>query len=82
MALRVVFVLYCIEAGLFFLLAPWTRFWLTNPLLAFSPSIAAAAANPFLRGFVSGFGVVHILLGLREFLEIVAAWRSEPVGRE
>ena len=76
MALRVFFILYCIEAGVFFLLAPWTRFWLGHPLLTYNSSVAALTVNPFLRGFISGFGVVHLLIGFREILLMVSQWRE------
>jgi hypothetical protein len=75
-ALRVVFILYCLEAGFFFVLAPWTRFWLSNPLLTFNDSVVAVATNPYVRGFVSGVGIVHVFLGFRELVELVGGWRS------
>jgi hypothetical protein len=28
------------------------------------------AANPFVRGFISGFGVVHLLIGIRDLIKI------------
>jgi len=68
MALTLVFVLYCLEAGLFFVVAPWTEFWALNPLLHASPIIAGIAENPFFRGFVSGLGIAHLMVGAREVL--------------
>lgn len=70
MALTFLFVLYCFEAGIFFAVAPWTRFWELNPLLNYSPAIALVAENAYFRGFMSGFGLVHLLVGARE----LAAW--------
>jgi len=76
MTLRVLFVLYCIEAGLFFFLAPWTRFWTFNPILTVTPAIAAWTQNSYARGFVSGVGVVHLLVGLREVFGILRHRRT------
>ena len=81
MALRVVFILYCIEAGLFFVLAPWTRFWTGNPLFSLSHSLTALSSNPWVRGMVSGFGLIHLMVGFREFIDMMAAWRSGAAAR-
>jgi hypothetical protein len=75
-SLALFFALYCIEAGLFFTVVPWTRLWTMNPLLHNVASLAAVADNPWMRGFVSGVGVVHLLLGVREFAKM-ARGRSQ-----
>jgi len=83
MSLSLFFALYCLEAGLFFIVVPWTRLWTLNPLLASHPALAAFAVNPFLRGFISGFGVVHILIGVRDMIAISQARRGEGTnGRD
>ena len=76
MSIALFFALYCIEAGLFFIVVPWTHLWTMNPLLQSAPSLAMLAANPFLRGFVSGFGVIHILIGINDMLRISQARRA------
>ena len=76
MALSVLFVLYCLEAGLFFTIAPWTRFWTLNPILHYTSSISLIADNAFVRGLVSGFGLVHLLLCAREISEIIERARQ------
>ena len=81
MSLRVVFLLYCLEAGIFFLLVPWTRFWLMNPLLASSISVHTVAANAYVRGLVSGFGAVHIVVGMREISTLLKERRDSRIGQ-
>ena len=76
MAIPLFFALYCIEAGLFFTLVPWTRIWTLNPLLHSSVVIGFWADNPFVRGFVSGIGVVHLIIGVRELLRVMRERRS------
>ncbi len=76
MSVALFFALYCLEAGLFFLVVPWTRVWTMNPLLHSHSVMAMLAANPFLRGFVSGFGVVHILIGVKDIMIITAQRRT------
>jgi hypothetical protein len=76
MSIALFFALYCIEAGLFFVIVPWTHLWSLNPLFQNPPALAAFAANPFLRGFVSGFGVIHILIGIKDLVRISHARRT------
>lgn len=71
MTLSLFFSLYCLEAGLFFLLAPWTRFWGANPLFQYSDTLAAFLTNAYVRGLFSGFGVAHLLIGSREIFHIL-----------
>lgn len=70
------FALYCIEAGLFFTIVPWTMIWTLNPLLHSSLSVAVWADNPFVRGFVSGFGILHLIVGIRDIVRISRARRE------
>ncbi len=76
MSLPLFFALYCLEAGLFFTVVPWTRMWTMNSLLHSSAAIALWADNPFVRGFVSGIGVLHLIFGARELLRLSRARRS------
>jgi hypothetical protein len=77
MSLPLFFALYCLEAGLFFIVVPWTRLWSVNPLLQTSAMMSMLAGNPFVRGFVSGFGVIHLIIGIRDILAIANARRQE-----
>ena len=59
--LRVLFVIYCLEAGVFLTLTPWAfswdRSWLSVPF----PLLRNLFLHPAARGAVSGFGVVHLI---------------------
>jgi hypothetical protein len=70
MSLPLFFALYCLEAGLFFLIVPWTMIWTLNPLLHSNMSIGMLADNPFVRGFVSGVGLLHLIVGVRDLVRI------------
>ena len=76
MSLPLFFALYCLEAGLFFVVVPWTRLWSVNPLLHSTATMSMLAGNPFVRGFVSGFGVIHLIIGIRDILAIASARRQ------
>lgn len=79
MSLPLFFALYCLEAGLFFTVVPWTSIWSLNSLLHSSPPVALMADNPFVRGFVSGIGVLHLIVGVRELTRVVRARRRSGV---
>jgi hypothetical protein len=76
MSIALFFALYCLEAGLFFLVVPWTRVWMLSPLWHGSV-LAALALNPFVRGFVSGFGVVHLIIGVKDIIAIANERRGQ-----
>jgi hypothetical protein len=66
--LRVLLGFYFLEAGLLLVLAPWGRFWVRRIVLPAPDSLAPFLASPWLRGFVTGLGVLHVLLAVRELL--------------
>jgi hypothetical protein len=70
------FALYCLEAGVFFVIVPWTRVWTVNPILHHNLVLAMWVDDPFVRGFISGFGVVHILLGIKDIVSISRSRRE------
>ena len=70
MSLPLFYALYCLEAGLFFTIVPWTRVWTLNPLLHGNLAVGMWADNPFVRGFVSGFGVIHLIIGIRDMIRL------------
>jgi hypothetical protein len=62
----VVFVLFCIELGMLLAVLPWTRVWTENSLLTAYPSLRAVLQLSFVRGTVTGLGLIDIWLGIRE----------------
>jgi hypothetical protein len=79
MTLALFFALYCLEAGLFFIVVPWTRVWTFSPLWHHDATLTMLAMNPFVRGFVSGFGVVHIIMGVRDIIALAQVHRAEQL---
>jgi hypothetical protein len=77
MTLALFFTLYCFEAGLFFLIAPWTRFWTVNPLITYAELYGIYLTSPWARGLFSGFGLIHLLVGARELMLILGRRRRQ-----
>lgn len=69
--LRLAFIVYCFEAGLFLLVAPWKEIWPT--LIA---GVPGAPLRRFLymipvRGAVSGFGLVHLVWAVHDLFRFL-----------
>jgi hypothetical protein len=62
----VVLVVFCIELGMFLAILPWLDVWNQNSFLAAYPGIRAFVQNNFVRGIVSGLGLVDIWIGIWE----------------
>ncbi len=65
------FVLYlvvCLEVGIFLLLVPWSAVWERNYFLEAYPSLRAILLAPAIRGAVAGLGLANIYMGLSEVL--------------
>ncbi len=72
----ILYVGYLVHAGLAMILLPWSPLW--EPLLIRIPPAAAAALDlPVLRGAISGFGAVHILLVATELLVVSPTTSSQ-----
>lgn len=60
------------------LVAPWTGFWEHNLFVLALPSSATVLLSPWVRGALSGVGVVTLIAGLIDLLAIFL--RTEPSG--
>ncbi len=58
---RSLFVIYCIEAGLFLIISPWTESWEKIGLIVPFLSLRSLLTAPWVRGLFSGFGLVHLV---------------------
>jgi hypothetical protein len=58
------------------LLVPWSSFWEGNYFVQTIPLLASAVGNNFVRGAVSGLGLVNIGLGLSDLFGLLSARRS------
>ena len=62
---------YLIEAGVLLILTPWTSFWERNRFFEMMPFFADWMTNRFVRGAVSGVGVVTTLAGLGDLVSLL-----------
>jgi hypothetical protein len=64
--LRIALLLLWVELGILVLLLPWTEWWNVNYFLRFN-GFAALIQNPYVRGAISGVGVLNLLAALQSF---------------
>jgi len=66
-AMMVVFVAFCVEVGLILVAVPWIpHLWHENSLLVPYPGVRAFLAQDFVRGAVTGIGLLDLWLGVSE----------------
>jgi hypothetical protein len=74
-----------LEIGGVLLIAPWSRFWERNYFLELLPQLEPLLTSPYVRGAVSGLGVVNLAAGIVELAALIVATRAssprEPASR-
>jgi hypothetical protein len=63
--LTVLYVGYLVQVGLLLLLLPWSQAW-SSILLELPYRLGIVLDAPAIRGLISGFGLLHLLLLLVE----------------
>jgi hypothetical protein len=66
---NIFFILFCVEIGLVLFLLPWTLLWDNNYFFSLTPQWNPFWLSTYLRGAISGVGVVNLWIGMAE------AWR-------
>ncbi len=65
--LTFLYLLYCVEAGIFLSLVPWSRVWVTS-YFAQMPGLRELLLSGYVRGGVSSIGLLHLVMAFRDFL--------------
>jgi hypothetical protein len=65
----ILYVVVCLEVGLFLLLVPWSTVWERNYFLQAYPSLRPLLLSPAMRGAVAGLGLANIYLAVNEVLD-------------
>jgi len=66
----VLFITFCLEIGFFLLIFPWTEFWETNYFAAYVPEWHQYWGNMYVRGAISGIGVVNLYISFGEMFRL------------
>lgn len=68
---------YLVEAGLVLTIAPWTQFWEHNYFALAYPLVGDLMGSPYMRGGVTGIGLVTVVAGLRDLAFVLANRRRD-----
>lgn len=60
------FVVVCVEIGIFLVVIPWTHIWTDNSLLIRNLTLRSLAMHNFARGLVTGLGLINVWMGIWE----------------
>jgi hypothetical protein len=60
------------------ILIPWSAFWDRNYFVESVPALGALLTNNFVRGAVSGLGVVNLLAALGELADLFGGRSAQP----
>lgn len=75
----IVYVLFCIELGLVLIWLSWmTNYWFSGGLLAQWPELQRFLQGGFVRGAVSGLGLLDIWLGIQEAIRYSRSTTNRP----
>lgn len=59
-------VVFFIELGMILVVIPWTPVWTQNSLLTGYPALKMITDHGFVRGAVSGLGLINIWIGISD----------------
>lgn len=79
---RLFYVAFFIEVGLLLIVLPWSGFWERNYFVQAWPAFGAIVMNNFVRGAISGLGLVNLVAGFAELAPVFAVRgrRDVPLG--
>ena len=74
---RLVSIAFFLEVGFALIVVPWSLFWDGNYFVLMVPALGDILTNNFVRGAVSGVGVLNLWIGFSELASLLMA-RSQP----
>jgi hypothetical protein len=74
---RLVIIAFFFEFGFALLIVPWSAFWDRNYFGEMVPAIHAMMTNNFVRGAVSGLGLINLLSGIAELVSMLLARKGD-----
>jgi hypothetical protein len=77
---RLVYVAFFLEVGLLLIVLPWSGFWERNYFGLALPGLQPIMTNNFVRGAVTGLGVVNLCAGLVDLAMLFATRERHDVS--
>jgi hypothetical protein len=70
---RLILVAFFLEVGFLLIVVPWSAFWERNYFAQNMPVLLDVITNNFVRGAISGLGLVNVCLGIVELVQVLAS---------
>ncbi len=78
--MRLLLIALFFEVGIVLSIVPWSVYWDRNYFAESLPLLHGLVTNNFVRGAVTGLGLVNLAIALVELLSLVAARRvRDPI---
>jgi hypothetical protein len=74
---RLFVVAFFFEIGIALLVVPWSAFWDRNYFAEAVPVVHTIITNNYVRGGVSGLGLINLVSGLGELVSILLARNTD-----
>ena len=74
---RILFMVYCVEAGAVFFFLPWGAAWDRTMVQIPYDGLRSALLHPTVRSLVTGFGIVHLVWAFNDLSLLLTRRRSE-----
>ena len=81
MVRRLLYVAFFLEVGLLLVVLPWSGFWERNYFAMTWPVLREVLTNNFVRGAVTGLGLVNLYAGFADLAIVFAARPANASGR-
>lgn len=75
---RLFLIAFFLEVGFALVVLPWSAFWERNYFAQALPAVSVIITNDFVKGAVSGVGVVNVVAGLAELVSLLMARGQDP----
>jgi len=69
-AFALLFIVFCLELGMFLAIFPWSDYWDLSFFSGIAPEWRTYWDNAYLRGAVSGLGIVNVYISLVEIFRL------------
>ena len=82
MARRLLYVAFFLEVGLLLVVLPWSGFWERNYFAMTWPALRELVTNNFVRGAVTGLGLVNHYAGFADLAIVFAGRPAHPARQD
>ena len=77
---RLLIIALFFEVGIVLMVVPWSTYWERNYFVESVPYVEAIATNDFVRGAITGLGLVNLFAGLAELGSLLFSPRSDDAS--